>query len=127
MLIETPGTSYSSPSRKVKKQVNYAESDSEQDEGDVFKPLSGNGRAAKRRRISVKDESDDEFGFDAATQAAMDSDDGMLPFHSFSKIYLPVCRSAQELSKSLELASCYYQYKDTSLPTCNRYRRFCGT
>lgn len=44
----------------------------------MFKPLSGNGRAAKRRRISVKDESDDEFGFDAATQAALESDDGML-------------------------------------------------
>ncbi len=75
-LIETPGTSFSSPSRKVKKQVNYAESDDEDDA--PFKPLSGNGRAAKRRRISVKDdESDDEFGLDTATQAAMvESDDG---------------------------------------------------
>ena len=79
-LIETPGTSYSSPSRKAKKQVNYAESDAEDDEDEVFKPLSGNGRAAKRRRISVKDESDDEFGFDAATEQAMESDDGMLAF-----------------------------------------------
>ncbi|KAF2765679.1 DNA mismatch repair protein Msh6 [Teratosphaeria nubilosa] len=72
---ETPGTSFSSPSRKAKKQVNYAESDDDADEDDVFKPLSGNGRAAKRRRISVKDDSDDEFGFDAATQAAMENDD----------------------------------------------------
>ena len=79
-LIETPGTSYSSPSRKAKKQVNYAESDAEEDDDEVFKPLSGNGRAAKRRRISVKDESDDESGFDATTQAAMESDDGMLAF-----------------------------------------------
>lgn len=76
-LIETPGTLYSSPSRKVKKQVNYAESDNEEDEDEVFKPMSGNRRAAKRRRISVKDESDDDFGFDAATQAAMESSDGM--------------------------------------------------
>lgn len=77
-LIETPGTNYSSPSRKAKKQVNYAESDDDDDQ--PFKPLSGNGRAAKRRRISVKDESDDddEFGLDAATQAAMEEDDGML-------------------------------------------------
>lgn len=76
-LIETPGTNFSSPSRKAKKQVNYAESDDEDDE--PFRPLSGNGRAAKRRRISVKDdESDDEFGLDNATQAAMvESDDGM--------------------------------------------------
>jgi DNA mismatch repair protein MSH6 len=43
----------------------------------VFKPLSGNGRAAKRRRINVKEDSDDEFGFDAATQAALEDDDGM--------------------------------------------------
>ncbi|KAK5109701.1 hypothetical protein LTR62_006824 [Meristemomyces frigidus] len=73
------GTSYSSPSRKVKKQVNYAESDNE-DEEDVFKPLSGNSRAKKRRRISVKDDSDDEFGFDAATQAALESEDIMDDF-----------------------------------------------
>ena len=78
MLIETPGTSFSSPSRGAKKKVNYAESDAEEDGDEVFKPLSGNRRAAKRRRISVKDDSDDEFGFDAATQAAMESDDGML-------------------------------------------------
>ena len=75
-LIETPGTLYSSPSRKVKKQVNYVESDGEDDEDEVFKPLSGNRRAAKRRRISVKDDSDDDFGYDAATQAAMEDDDG---------------------------------------------------
>ncbi|KAF2212463.1 hypothetical protein CERZMDRAFT_41610 [Cercospora zeae-maydis SCOH1-5] len=67
---ETPGTNFSSPSRKVKKQVNYAESDDDDDE--PFRPLSGNGRAAKRRRIGVKgDTSDDEFGLDIATQAAM--------------------------------------------------------
>ncbi|KAK5163093.1 DNA mismatch repair protein msh6 [Saxophila tyrrhenica] len=77
---ETPGILYSSPSRKVKKQVNYAESDGEEDEDEVFKPLSGNRRAAKRRRISVKDDSDDEFGFDAATQDAMESNDDMDDF-----------------------------------------------
>nr|OQO17736.1 hypothetical protein B0A51_14358 [Rachicladosporium sp. CCFEE 5018] len=77
---ETPGTVYSSPTRKAKKPVSYAESDEDED---VFKPLSGNGRAAKRRRISSKD-SDDEFGFDAATEAAMehpeDHDDGLSDF-----------------------------------------------
>ena len=75
-LIDTPGTNHSSPSRKVKKHVNYAESEGEDEEDKVLKPLSGNGRAAKRRRISVKDDSDEEFGFDAATQAALESDDG---------------------------------------------------
>ncbi|KAK3675270.1 DNA mismatch repair protein msh6 [Recurvomyces mirabilis] len=72
---ETPGTSFSSPSRKVKKQVNYAESDDGEDEEEVLKPFSGNGRANKRRRISVKDESDDEYGFDEATQAAMEQEE----------------------------------------------------
>ena len=82
-LIETPGTTYSSPARKSKKQVSYAESDAEEDDDEApFKPVSGNGRAAKRRRISVKDDSDDEYGFDAATQAAMEDDDGMLATQS---------------------------------------------
>ncbi|KAI7368973.1 hypothetical protein KC336_g21058, partial [Hortaea werneckii] len=56
------GILFSSPSRKAKKQVNYAESDDEDDDDEVFKPLSGNRRASKRRRISAKDESDDEYG-----------------------------------------------------------------
>ncbi|KAF2486648.1 muts domain V-domain-containing protein [Neohortaea acidophila] len=68
------GTLYSSPSRRGKKQVNYAESDAEEDEDEVFKPLSGNRRAAKRRRISVDDDSDDDFGGDAAAQAESDDD-----------------------------------------------------
>lgn len=42
----------------------------------MFKPLSGNGRAAKRRRVAAKDESDDDFGLDEATQAALEDDDG---------------------------------------------------
>lgn len=70
----TPDTLQSSPIRKAKKKVNYVESDDEDD--DVFKPLSGNGRAAKRRRVSTKEDSDDDFGLDAATQAAMEDDDG---------------------------------------------------
>lgn len=76
-LIESPATLYSSPSRRAKKQVSYAESEDEDDA--PFRPLSGNGRASKRRRISAKlDESEDEFGLDLATQTAMlQSDDGM--------------------------------------------------
>nr|POE77607.1 dna mismatch repair protein msh6 [Quercus suber] len=87
-LIETPGTSYSSPARKVKKPVSYAESDDEDEDEDeaVFKPLSGNRRAAKRRRISVKDESDDEFGFDDATQAAMDNADEILAYSELTVV-----------------------------------------
>lgn len=80
-LIESPGTIFSSPSRKAKKSISYAESDAEDDEDEVFKPLSGNRRAAKRRKVSIKDDSDDEFGFDASTQAAMESDEGMYGPH----------------------------------------------
>lgn len=69
-LIETPGTVYSSPSRKAKKQVSYAESDDE-DEGPILKRSSGNGRAAKRRRVTVSDDSDDEFGPDPFEEISM--------------------------------------------------------
>ncbi|KXT06386.1 hypothetical protein AC578_6023 [Pseudocercospora eumusae] len=76
---ETPGTVFSSPSRQAKKKLNYAESDDDDDA--PFKPVSGNARAAKRRRISVKDDSDDdEFALDAATQAAMEGDEEMEDF-----------------------------------------------
>lgn len=63
-LIETPGTSYSSPPRKARKQVSYAESatsDGDDDDEPIFRPVSGNGRANKRRRVSKMIESEDEF------------------------------------------------------------------
>lgn len=91
---EVAGVALSSPSRKVRRQhrlkhvhkltskqgrkaVNYAESD--EDEDDVLGPIANNSRAraTKRQRVSVDDDSDDEFGLDAATQAAM-VEDGML-------------------------------------------------
>ena len=61
---------------QVRKSVNYAESDD--DEDDVLGPIANNSRARtiKRRRVSVEDDSDDEFGLDAATQQAM-VEDGM--------------------------------------------------
>lgn len=59
--------------------MNYAESEDEDDE--VFQPIANNarkGRVIKRRRVTVEDDSDDEFGLDDATQQAMlDEDDGM--------------------------------------------------
>jgi DNA mismatch repair protein MSH6 len=59
---------------QARKSVNYVISDDEDDEEDeVFKPVANNakkGRALKRRKMSVED-SEDEFGLDAATQAAM--------------------------------------------------------
>jgi DNA mismatch repair protein MSH6 len=88
---EVAGVALSSPSRKVSRQYglkhvlkltntqgrkadNYAESD--EDEDDVLGPIANNSRARamKRRRVSVDDDSDDEFGLDAATQAAMVED-----------------------------------------------------
>ncbi|PLN82957.1 DNA mismatch repair protein Msh6 [Aspergillus taichungensis] len=67
-----------SPSRRAKKQVNYAESDSE-GEGDtdkIFRPTGRNGRANKRRRLSP--ESDDEF--EGAEDLDGGSDDEMDDF-----------------------------------------------
>ena len=54
--------------------MNYAESDDDEDE--VFAPIASNsrGRATKRMRVSLDDDSDDEFGLDAATQQAMIED-----------------------------------------------------
>ncbi|RYN39569.1 DNA mismatch repair protein [Alternaria arborescens] len=61
----------SSPTRKARKPVNYAESDDEEE--DVLGPIANNarGRATKRQRVVVDDDSDDEFGLDVATQKAM--------------------------------------------------------
>jgi DNA mismatch repair protein MSH6 len=87
---EVAGVGVNSPSRKVrlqichiqgyklthsqaKKTVNYAESDDDDEEDEVFKPIANNarkGRANKRRKISLED-SDDEFDLDVATQEAM--------------------------------------------------------
>jgi DNA mismatch repair protein MSH6 len=72
--------------------VNYAESDDDEDEDDVLGPIANNsrGRATKRRRVSVEDESDDEFGLDAATQQAMlddeDVDDFIVPDDSDDEV-----------------------------------------
>ncbi|RAR01164.1 DNA mismatch repair protein MutS [Stemphylium lycopersici] len=77
VLPELAGVALSSPTRKGRKPVNYAESD--EDEDDVLTPIANNarGRATKRQRVVVDDDSDDEFGLDAATQKAMleDEDD----------------------------------------------------
>lgn len=98
-LIETPGTNYSSPSRKAKKQVNYAESDEDEDED--LKPSTGNRRAAKRRRISARDDdSDDEFGLDAGTQAALESDEGTLSLCSLPRTTYETCFSTIHASDS---------------------------
>ena len=58
--------------------MNYVESSEDEE---VFRPLSGNtsnARASKRRRI-VSEDSDDEFGVDAATEAAMVEEGISLP------------------------------------------------
>ncbi|KAF3040241.1 DNA mismatch repair protein msh6 [Didymella heteroderae] len=75
VVTEVAGVALSSPSRKGRKAVNYAESD--EDDDDILGPIANNSRAraTKRQRVSVDDDSDDEFGLDAATQAAMFEDD----------------------------------------------------
>ncbi|KAI9656230.1 MAG: DNA mismatch repair protein msh6 [Bathelium mastoideum] len=71
-------SSFYSPSRKAKKAVNYAESENSEgdDDDDVFKPLPNNttnGRASKRRKVSIE-ESEDEYDMDNFV-VADDSDD----------------------------------------------------
>lgn len=63
---------------QAKKQVNYAESDAEDDDDEPFKALSSNAasrRGIKKRKIVLED-SDDEFGLDDATEAALVAVDG---------------------------------------------------
>ncbi|KAL9095870.1 MAG: hypothetical protein Q9165_001867 [Trypethelium subeluteriae] len=74
-----PGSSFYSPSRKAKKTINYAESNNSEDEDEeVFKPLSNNttnGRSSKRRKVSLE-ESEDEYGLaDLADVAMAESED----------------------------------------------------
>jgi DNA mismatch repair protein MSH6 len=59
---------------QARKSVNYAETDDEDDDVDVLQPLNSNKlqrRPSKRRKLSLED-SDDEFGIDEATEAALD-------------------------------------------------------
>jgi len=61
--------------------VSYAESESEDE--DVLRQLSvnkTNGRATKRRKISIE-ESEDEFGVDAEMEEAMADGDGEYLLH----------------------------------------------
>lgn len=57
--------------------MNYAESDDNGDDDEVFQPISGNrankDRSRKRRRISLED-SEDEFGADAAVLENLSED-----------------------------------------------------
>ncbi|KAF2110445.1 muts domain V-domain-containing protein [Lophiotrema nucula] len=106
---EGAGVAFSSPSRKARKAVNYAESDDDDDD-EVLKPIGNNartGRATKRRKVSLED-SDDEFGFDAATQDAMledDMDDFIAPDDSDEDAVVPQKRKRQPPIKSSKRAS----------------------
>ncbi|KAF4549637.1 MutS domain V-containing protein 1 [Elsinoe fawcettii] len=57
---EDPLPTFSSPSRRAKKKVSYAESEDDDDEGPVKRgAANGAGRATKRRKLSLEDDSDD--------------------------------------------------------------------
>lgn len=74
---------------QVRKQVNYAESDADSDDDEVFKPVSANGtnkRTLKRRKIAALDDSDgDEYGPDVVED---EDDDGPPRF-------LPLCSAVK--------------------------------
>ncbi|KAI9831111.1 MAG: hypothetical protein M1819_005199 [Sarea resinae] len=84
----------SSPSRKAKKIVNYAESGGEGDDSedeDVFKPIPNNskrGRSSKRRKTALED-SEDDFLEESLLEAAdidEDLDDFIVPDESDEEI-----------------------------------------
>ncbi|KAF1982551.1 DNA mismatch repair protein Msh6 [Aulographum hederae CBS 113979] len=91
----------SSPSRKAKKPISYAESEDEDE--DVLKSLSvnaANGPARKKMRVSVEEDSDDEFGMDAEMEEAMmeeaDMDDFIAPDDSEDEVQVPMKRKRQQ-------------------------------
>jgi DNA mismatch repair protein MSH6 len=90
--------------------VNYAESDDDDDNEDVFQPISNNakkGRATKRRRV-VAEDSEDEFGLDEATQRAMiedDIDDFVAPDDSDEDVKVPQKRKRPQPMKSSKKAT----------------------
>ncbi|KAI9789807.1 MAG: DNA mismatch repair protein msh6 [Piccolia ochrophora] len=72
-------TAFSSPVRKAKKAINYAESGDEDDEDDedVFEPASkrlSRGRLQKRRKLSVDDDSEEDFVEAKDEESAEDED-----------------------------------------------------
>ncbi|KAI9838717.1 MAG: DNA mismatch repair protein msh6 [Sclerophora amabilis] len=74
---------FSSPSRKARKNVSYAESDDEDDdEEDVYKPVRSSrarDRSSKRRKTTLDEESEDDFQ-DADGNDDVDSDDDIDSF-----------------------------------------------
>ncbi|KAF2837031.1 DNA mismatch repair protein Msh6 [Patellaria atrata CBS 101060] len=94
---------HSNPSRMIKKTVNYAESESEDEE--VLRSLSmnrANARPSKRRRVSLED-SDDEFGVDADMEEAMadeDLDDFVVPDDSDEEPVAPKKRKRLQQRRS---------------------------
>ncbi|KAK4995763.1 DNA mismatch repair protein msh6, partial [Elasticomyces elasticus] len=116
--IESPVTSSSSPSRKAKKKISYAESGSEDEEEGVLKPRSANntnGRAVKRRKISVQEDSDDEFAVDEDIELAMMKSDELnhIAISDATDDDMPVSRSkksrasarSREMSKATAKAA----------------------
>lgn len=94
---------------QARKAVNYAESD--EDEDDTFGPIVNNsrGRAVKRQRVAIEEDSDDEFALDAATQDAM-LDEGefstrykllFLELESLSLSFIGLLTSTQTWTTSL--------------------------
>ncbi|KAI9825878.1 MAG: DNA mismatch repair protein msh6 [Thelocarpon impressellum] len=69
----------SSPSRKARKAINYAESGGEDDDDEpAFEPVrstASRARASKRRRTSLEDESEDDFVADEGDAGADVDDD----------------------------------------------------
>ncbi|KAJ8605277.1 hypothetical protein MRB53_041471 [Persea americana] len=110
---------YLSPKRKAKKQVNYAESDDEEDE--VSKPWAGNRRAAKRRRITARDDTDDEFGIDDDEVVAMEEGEPNKRFRYWIKgpptEEALIAVAAVRISETSSPIDSHDQVEDTELPT----------
>ena len=86
--------------------MSYAESDLEdEDETEVFKPMSGNSRYHKRRKIVHDDDSDDEFGMDAGLEEAMQDEDGQSDLQSSLRCIEAYCGRMLNLTQKRTTSS----------------------
>ncbi|KAI9838153.1 MAG: DNA mismatch repair protein msh6, partial [Thelocarpon superellum] len=94
LATQRPATLFSSsPSRKAKKAINYAESadEEDEDEGEIFKPTcatSARSRAAKRARRSTDEDSLEDFAAEeiGSVDEDEDLDDFIVPDDSDEEV-----------------------------------------
>ncbi|MCJ1288253.1 DNA mismatch repair protein msh6 [Xylographa opegraphella] len=109
-----PHTSFTSPSRKAKKVVNYVESndENEDDEEEAFVPAprvnKTRGRALKRRKTRDISDEEDYSQHSEAMAEEIDEDDFIVPDNSEDEI--PIRKRKRSSAKQSRKSSCTETY-----------------